>query len=315
MSRVALTSARFVITGEFITQQARTFWQEGQFEGAVDLLKCCDGMNMEQCMGIIMGTHKLTGQNDSILLVEDTWEKPDEYPSLSDVLRAAGEGPELQERRRKEAFEIAAQFAKLERDTTAGWCTGEDAETMKGMRPAILRLLKSEDETDRMIDEARQSIQSRVEEKRPAALDTPRLDPLVEVAAMARTNMMMAGMDPDSVPSIDALLNRGSTIKPTLCSDMSAPSGWLLPDGKYYPCGAMEHVGLAETLLKDDVSKEANSERLAEKRGWIKISKAPILGFHCTAFKKATAKQLTKLWDYCQKHKQDYETVLKKLPN
>lgn len=321
--RTFTSTARFVVTGEFITRQARTLWQEGEYRKALDLLECCEGIDMNQCIAILMGRNALDGQNDDVRLIEDQWQPPDGYLSFYDVLTAAGQMPELAQRRRAEAQEIATRLARLEQQTL-DWCDGDDASELAIMRPAIVRLMQGEEEADALIAEARETLRrtsegaTLAETHRGAFPDytrqtAPRIDPLQMVAHMARTQLMLSGMDPDSVPTVDALLHRGGHIVPKVCGDMSETSGWLLPDGKYYPCGPMEHVGLAETLLEGDPSSEANSERLAEQKGWIKLSKSAT-GFHCTATRKPTKKQLTKLWDYAEKHGRDYEQLIAHLP-
>ena len=54
------------------------------------------------------------------------------------------------------------------------------------------------------------------------------------------------------VDLVEAMMHRGDNITPVLCPDMTSASGWLLPDGKYYGCGSMEHIGLAEALLAEN---------------------------------------------------------------
>jgi hypothetical protein len=73
----------------------------------------------------------------------------------------------------------------------------------------------------------------------------------------------------------------------------------------------MEHVGLAEQILATELETKqgTDAEQLAEDKGWIKLAKS-FTGFHCLGKKKATKKQLTKLWDYAQFHNRDYETLI-----
>lgn len=72
--------------------------------------------------------------------------------------------------------------------------------------------------------------------------------------------------------------------------------GWVLPDGKFYPCGYMEHIWLAEKLGKP--------EREAEKAGWVKISH----GLDGTLYihrgeRDVTQKQINTVFDWCTKHR------------
>jgi hypothetical protein len=67
-------------------------------------------------------------------------------------------------------------------------------------------------------------------------------------------------------------------------------SGWLSPEGKFYPCGYMEHVSLLGSL---DLTQGA-----AEKAGWVKFGGGSIYGFLWDHQAKPTEiqKKLTRDW-------------------
>lgn len=90
MNRTQVTSARFIVTGEAITRIARERWREGSYAGALNLLECCIGITMAQCLAILAGRARLEGQNDDVNLVEDDWTPPDEYPTFADVAGVPG---------------------------------------------------------------------------------------------------------------------------------------------------------------------------------------------------------------------------------
>jgi hypothetical protein len=123
--------------------------------------------------------------------------------------------------------------------------------------------------------------------------------------------MRLAGLDPSALPSAEAMLNRGFGEKPGLDTKMESVNGWLLPNGKFYGCGSMEHAGLAHGLIDDE--KVEDPEKEAEKRGWIKLARS-ITGFHCIGSKKPTQKQRNRLFDYAQFHKRDYKELVSHLP-
>ena len=78
----------FSISGDFITDQARSFWAESEYEKAFRILECAIGISKDQMDDIIQGRKKLTGVND-LDLVDDDW-KPAanvHYPSLHEVQR------------------------------------------------------------------------------------------------------------------------------------------------------------------------------------------------------------------------------------
>lgn len=147
------------------------------------------------------------------------------------------------------------------------------------------------------------------------------IDPLTMLYAEAHANMQMtaaaSGLDFENVPSIDAMMNRGAEIEPVLDEHMTSASGWLLPNGNYYGCGSMEHIGLADALLKHTGSSMAtseNSELIAESFGWVKISRS-MMGLYVICKKTPNKKQFDKLWDYSVLHKKDYEEMVQSLKN
>lgn len=77
-------AAHFTISGEFITEQARSFWsQEDEPARAVALLKCLIGISDSQVLDILEGRSRLTGNsNIGVSLVPD--EK--KLPTLQETL-------------------------------------------------------------------------------------------------------------------------------------------------------------------------------------------------------------------------------------
>jgi len=60
-------------------------------------------------------------------------------------------------------------------------------------------------------------------------------------------------------------------------------SGWLSPDGDFYPCEKLGHLALTQEL-KNNVFKnelKINDDYYLEKVGWIKISQLRIYGIKC----------------------------------
>lgn len=111
---------------------------------------------------------------------------------------------------------------------------------------------------------------------------------------------LAARWSPTTATNIDVYLAHERELSerpaPKPDSTVSADDGWITPDGKFYPCGYMEHVWLADKLGKE--------EREAEKAGWVKISHGleGKLYIH-KGEREPTQKQLDTLFDWCQKHK------------
>ncbi|HFB07047.1 MAG TPA: hypothetical protein ENJ92_01240 [Chloroflexi bacterium] len=66
--------------------------------------------------------------------------------------------------------------------------------------------------------------------------------------------------------------------------------GWLSPEGKFYACGWMEHINLADRL--------GYSSRRLEKMGWIKLSANRFFAGES----KASQAQINLIWDFCQEY-------------
>lgn len=297
------TTVHLSISGEFITEHARNLWQECSYSKCLDVLDCITGTTREQHEEVIFGRSKFTGTK-SLALEPDEWTPPEGYcPSLKEALKRGENYPELLRRREDEAWSYARE---------------EWAETRGNKRStqayfAKLTRLVGEEEAERIHN---QVMHEKAEEWTQRQRKRPDVKPIgIEAAAQIARHTMaqrleIAGMDASALASPEAMMNRGYDITPTLDERMESVNGWLLPDGKFYKCGGMEHVGLAARLLPEAQDGEQEAERL----GWIKLAKS-ITGFHCLGQKKPTKRQLTKLFDYAEKHGRNYEELIASLPD
>lgn len=92
------------------------------------------------------------------------------------------------------------------------------------------------------------------------------------------------------------VLDKRSTPAPD--PNCESEDGWILPDGKFYGCGYMEHIWLADRLGKE--------EKEAEKAGWIKISHGVDGRLYIQRLDTArepTQKQIDTMFTWCEKHK------------
>lgn len=313
------------ISGDFITRQARQFWQECEYSKAYRLLECLMGTTREMHEDVLQGRKKFTGINE-ITLEDDAWTPPKHYATLDEVFRRAGQFGELQERREAEARPLLVRVARL-RDPER-FSTGDDAAEASQAFATAARLIGRDQAAKLLVEVIEDPPSWREVEAEPVSPPPPedleRYAP-PEMGGLAgayerarqtlmRMQMKSAGFEP-VVPTADALLYRGTNLVPTLCPDMSSENGWLLPNGKYYGCGTMEHIGLAERILEslgkntDDQDAVAVGERL----GWVKLAKS-FTGFHCLSQKKPTKAQINKLWIYAQHHGRDYKELVQSLP-
>lgn len=296
------------IHGSFITDHVRDLWAEREFVRAFSALDCMEGLTREQQEGILFGRYKLTGIN-SFDLEPDTWTPPDEYLSFFDALRQGQSYGELETYREGDAYKKMDEAAFL---TLCG-NRGEDATRLNNLKRAARKLV-GEVMADQFLDQCIAAIgeaeRTRVDPKSWLPDGPPRngraVSTLEAMAENVRAKMAAAGIK--DVPTADALLNRGSKLVPKLCPNMSSVCGWLLPNGDYFGCGPMEHIGLAGTLLESQLAVEGgavDAETYAESLGWAKITSA----YRAKHTKKLTRKQETRLWDYAELHGKDYKTI------
>jgi len=83
---------------------------------------------------------------------------------------------------------------------------------------------------------------------------------------------------------------RESRSKPVVRDEITGTSGWLTPEGKFYPCAWMEHIRTVDALGFD--------ERQVEKLGWIKIEST---NGAIAPEKEPTQAQINAIWDWCQR--------------
>jgi hypothetical protein len=331
-------TAHFSITGEFMTDHCRQLWHEREFSRAFKVLDCCIGMTREQQESLIMGSMKLVGVND-LDFVPDNWNPPEGYCTMDQAFEQGKHYPELLEMKRLLALEYARKSwwetranevnrhafdsyleALVGKDVAEGVIrevmeeiasSDNDEDSSKGMlgqyyarcllgdrdweAEDVLRSIREREEAENIFTREPMS-------KRASALDI--------ASHHTKTRLELMGFDVSVMPDMETVLNRGYDKKPVLCPDMSSASGWLLPDGKFYGCGPMEHIGLAGNLLP----KAPDPETEAERRGWIKIAKN-MGGLYVLGQKKPTQKQLNKLQDYAEFHKKDYHELIETLPN
>lgn len=104
------------------------------------------------------------------------------------------------------------------------------------------------------------------------------------------------------LPSVDEYIKHQLELdkapKPKPDQTFSIPTGWILPNGKFYGCGWMDHGYISYEVAK------LNPEK-AQKKGWIKITHPLNQPKDLKIYygdKEPTQKQLDTLFDWQQKH-------------
>lgn len=76
-------------------------------------------------------------------------------------------------------------------------------------------------------------------------------------------------------------------------SALELGTGWLSPQGKYYPCGSYQHIPTAKMLALELGIVHRNGVRYLEEQGWIGVYD----GLVCIMNNQPTQKQLNALFD------------------
>jgi hypothetical protein len=91
---------------------------------------------------------------------------------------------------------------------------------------------------------------------------------------------------------IDAQLSLEKRALPKPERPPKSANGWLLPNGKFYPCeNMMEHIWLADKLGK--------TEAQAEDLGWVKVGKG-LMGYHVLSKRPPTQTQVNRLYEWIE---------------
>lgn len=293
--------AHFSISGEFITEHSRNLWMERKFKKALDVLGCLIGSTRDQHEAILFGRSKLTGIND-LSLEEDNWTTPDGYCASIEMALQQGEHyAELLRRREDDAWDWARE----------NWMETRGSSRERLRFFAYIESLVGKDKAEEIADAVMHEKATKGEDyfEEASAPKSARINPIDLAMHSLKQRMENAGLDSSAMASTEAVMNRGYGKAPQIDDKMQSINGWLLPDGRYYACGGMEHVGTAAELMRGKITDSQDPEKIAEGLGWIKLVKS-VTGFHCLWQKKPTKKQLTKLFDYAQKHGRDYEEMI-----
>ncbi len=231
----------FVVTGEFITEHARSLWAERCPDRAVGLLmKGLQGIDLGQAMGVLTGKSKLVGDSSAgIELVEDDATMSPHgmpLPSLTAMFEGMQQRSEIAER-------DVADLIAMESGETTSLASPTGLRVVPRRTAADLKSGKVDWDGVRIYRELGQAGQEALLTDEPATRTLP--------------------PDPPPPP------------KPTRC--IVTDTGWLSPDGKFYPCGLREHVSMATRIQRElhpDEEEPALGgwERSLEKQNWLKLA-------------------------------------------
>lgn len=261
----------FSIDFEWLTDHIRALWAEGRYKNALDLL---DSSNCpkDQHKAILLGKLKMVGIDQGVLAADD-WIPPAGYADPDNLREMAEEGM----RYKKRYFELLRTNYF---DLCEKWKDGKDLVVIE----ALFRQFPEEFAmTLNPIDRTPWNLAWRYH--------------LVPAGATA-----MGGFVPSVEEFVAHQMELDKREAPDPDPDFFADYGWLLPNGKFYPCEYWEHDWLANVL-------EYSVER-AEKAGWIRVGKSRITEeWALTRGDNApeiTQAQIDGLWEWCQNHHCDF---------
>lgn len=257
----------FKVTGEFLTEQARSFWaHEDDPERGLRLLT--DGLNgitREQALSVLEGRAKLTG--DSSVGIDLAPDDVSGLPTMEDVVRRL-------HRERDEAEDKFEDMVQLHIGDTVM------IPSPTGRRAVPRR--KTE------VAENGRRLKRRYEwpEHQHAETHEPNAKPL---RVFKQVDMGAAGRSWDKDYAREAEMDEPP---PTPVDNISTAHGWLDRDGRFYPCAPMGHADLAIRLGESVVS--------IEEAGWVKVSGKDVFGFIWEkGVTRPTEAQVARVRDYC----------------
>lgn len=208
----------FSITGEFITKQARDFWNlEGEHERAMELLGCLDGITEGQCLDVLEGRAKLTG--DSGVGIDLAADNAENCKTLKQVLGRLKE-------ERDEARDEAQDFVQMAIGDTVSLASPTGLRRVPRRKTTEIsgkRTLRDGYEFDDI---------ARTNDK---PLKIWQQDPEYRAPIDRRSGTPGAGLSyfkPEPVPPLPE-------------ASITSDTGWLAPDGKFYPCQYAQHGAVA----------------------------------------------------------------------
>ena len=279
------TMACFQISGEFITNQARSFWadEEKPAKALKLLLEGCSGMTRDQAMSIILGKAKLIGINDLDMVDDDAALSPNGNELIDEM-----EMIEKIQQETAEAKDLALDYMDMYYGNTVMVAGPKGPRlipyrksTRKGghfLSPGYATYGTPAAPWDKMnvwidIDPPPSSRPKPFEAKANAEAEA-------EAEAQAQAQAKAVNVY-DSFPI------------PTPAYKITAPNGWLSTDGKFYPCEYGQHARLGYAMKIIKGRTDVDWENIMEKAGWMKIQ-----GGKAYLWEKFTAKQRDLVFDW-----------------
>lgn len=253
----------FTVTGEFLTNISRTLWaDEGEPEKALHILQAAfPEMPQSAMFDVLTGKQRLVGDSNAGILLEPDDALASEHGnnlSLESVLKRF--------RNRADKGEDWMQMATRQTELVS---------SPKGLVEVPRRRTKyNEAKMCRSLDVDLEDIPHREvgpfdRERKFFDADTNR----------QRQELNVEEAEPPTPPRPER--------------SITTDTGWLAPDGKYYPCDYGQHDVWAYRLGFEE-------ERQLEKLGWVKVQRGSFYR-NLLGRGEPTQRQVDMVFDYCQK--------------
>lgn len=289
---IKIETLHFIMTGEFITEQARLFWLDKRCDVALRMLMYCEPMNEALAIKILSGKKKLVGQTvcdnpkcsqckgqTPMHLENDNAKMPSLYKMFKNIRKDS-------EKLHKEMSQIIEKSPYL--------MTPEDM--LKVLESAIRTMAGISPQDRSYITERVNDLKEELEDEDA----TPHLTP---------------NDNPHLQQFLEHIERRDEAEgKPVEPDDYRLPTGWLSPDGKWFSGEYMDHAWMAHKLTEKFELEGNDAERALEKAGWIKIGRYLLTGnalevmwypdLDSPIYRRGPSKtQKNAIWDMLQKHK------------
>jgi hypothetical protein len=291
----------FQIHGDFITDHCRSLVEEGKPHNAwLILTDGLPGITIEQAAEVLSGRKKLEGVNDVDLLDDDkSAQAAPEF--IAKLLEDAQEGIRL--RKLIEGFRDVAGVCHMAYHPTIGRLGGAKRGSPAGLiDEKVAAALLGGDRIPNLL----MQIFPKFTEKEWETYWEKNQDDMYELVSevhpwtrkSAASDLAARSGLPTKV--VEAVLNPPMPQANPKTGDIKKEdNGWILPDGKFYPCGFMGHGQLACDLGID------SADRGAEDLGWVRCGLSEMDGTRNVRIKRdkePTQAQINKVADYCEAH-------------
>lgn len=253
------------------TDLIREMWSKGRYSKALEILRSAD-VPEEVFDDILSGKARMANAGvGEGRLVEDDWRPTGKYPTIAELPKPADEVAVL-ERKLAEEQEQAVELL-LDVD----WFRWKQSDEQ-----AVNHLLR-----------ALRRYPTRLWYRR--WVETYGVKPMIpQTREDSVFSSSYGDRRTDFDKALDEIADREEPPSHVPDVEMKSPSGWLLPDGKYYACGYMEHIGLAIELAQLDGDEPLDQGWVMVRPGWLHSHKPP------------TQRQIDALFDWAQRHNKSH---------